>query len=290
MSVSVRDTPNRFASFAEERGDEYLRSETAVAWAAMAGSPHARHIRLRDLALFAEFASAEDARHEVPPRGLFPNKWRRRPPYIYTDDEIGELLRFVGDFGPPGSLRPATYQTIFGLLVATGMRISEALELRVVDVSEDALVIRETKFQKSRWLPVHSTTAAALAVYKGRWRQLADGDAPFFTSGDDRLVHYWQVKEVFLAATRAAGIRPPAGVPSGPRRPARIHDLRHTFAVRALESARRSDGPMDRHMLALATYLGHTFPRYTYWYLESTPQLLTGIADACEALDEERDR
>ncbi len=275
----------RFVQFAEARREVHIHTSTAVAWAATARSVHGRHIRLRELILFAQFARAEDAAHEIPSIGVFPNTWRRRPPHVYSESEISDILRLAGEVEPHGSQRPATYQTLFALLAVTGMRILEALDLRIGDVSDGGLTIRETKFRKSRWLPVHATTNSALSAYRERWRLDAPNEAPLFTSGKGQPIHYWQASRVFLQVTRAAGIRPPAGSFVGPRRDARIHDLRHTFAVRVLETAPTSKGPVDRHMLALSTYLGHTFPRYTYEYLHMTPQLLAGIADACEALD-----
>lgn len=277
---------DRYARFAEARGDTHIKSETAVAWAATARSPHARYLRLRELVLFAHFLRAEDPAHEVPPGGVFPSVWQRRPPHVYSDAEVGDMLRLMGELEPHGSQRPATYVTLFGLLTVTGMRIQEALDLRIADVSAEAIVIRDTKFRKSRWLPLHPTTTSALTRYRDRWRRIAGDDAFFFVSANERSLYYWEVLRVFLAVTRAAGIRLPADAPAGPRRAPRIHDLRHTFAVRALEAAPEGKGAVDRHMLALSTYLGHTFPRYTYGYLHSTPQLLVGIADACEALDD----
>ena len=147
-----------FARFALGRGDTHIVATTAVDWAARTTSEAQRHNRLHTVIRFARFMAAEDSRHEIPPEGLFWGRRQRPMPYIFSDDEIAQLLSAASRLGPPGSLRPQTYSTLFGLLAVTGMRVSEARNLHLHDVTRDGLLIRETKFHKSRLLPLHETT------------------------------------------------------------------------------------------------------------------------------------
>lgn len=271
-----------FLRFAEERADRHVRVETAVAWASTSTSPHARSVRLQELALFARHLRAEDARHEVPPPQVFVFKRHKRLPYIYSDEEVHRLLHAAGKLHwRAGDSMGDTYRILLGLVAATGLRAGEAIHLCMRDVTEQALIIRETKFRKSRRVPVHPTTAAQLAAYVDRWRAAAQPDDPFFVSTSGSRLHRNQVNKVFRRLTDELGLTKPAeeGRYPGPR----IHDLRHTFAVRALESCPAGRDEVRQHMLALSTYLGHASIRNTYWYLHVTPQLMTDIADACEA-------
>lgn len=162
-----------FARFAEARGETHIQMETAVAWAATARAPGARNARLSTLAIFARHLHLEDPGHQVPSASAFPHKQGRRLPHLYSPNEIDVLLQAAGKLSPRGSSRPATYQTLLGLLVVTGMRISEALRLTMADVTDAGLIIRETKFRKSRLLPLHDSARAALDRYRDRWRPLA---------------------------------------------------------------------------------------------------------------------
>ncbi len=275
----------RFAKFAGDHGDSHVRAETAVTWAGQGRSPHARHIRLRDVVRFAEHLRAEDPAHELPSRQVYPYHWIPKPPHIYTDEQVLAILDAAGRLGPLGSSRPATYRTLLALLAVTGMRVGEALRLRISDDDEDGLVVRETKFRKSRLLPLHASTRRALDGYRARWRPLAGPDEPLFVSLRRRELSRCTVDNVFLQLASDLGLRPPAGSRASPSRGPHIHDLRHTFAVRALEACPEGRVAINRHTLALTTYLGHSKVRDTFWYLHSTPQLMTDIADACAALD-----
>lgn len=272
----------RFVRFAEERGDTHVKIDTAVAWAGSARSPHDRHVRLSEIAIFARHIRAEDPRHEVPPPQVFAYKRHKRLPYIYSDEDIRRLLAAAGKrHRRPGDSLGDTYRTLLGLIAATGIRVGEALNLCIRDVSEKVLFIRETKFRKSRIVPVHETTAVELAAYANRWRVVAAPDDPFFVSTVGTKLPKSQVHRVFRKLTDELGLTMSAeeGRHPGPR----IHDLRHTFAVRALESCPEGRAAINQHMLALSTYLGHSSAESTYWYLHVTPQLMSDIADACEA-------
>lgn len=273
-----------FARFAEERGDTHVRVGTAIAWAAQARTPHARHIRMRDLIRFATHLRAEDPAHEVPPSGVHAYKWTPRPPRLFSDEDIAQLLAAAGRLSPAGSSRPATIQTVLALLVVTGMRVGEALRLSMSDLSPEGLRIRDTKFRKSRLLPLHPTTHAALDAYRRRWRPLGGPEDPLFVSTRGRAFSYATIVKLFLCISRDLGLRGARGRPGSASDGPRLHDLRHTFAVRALESCSGGRGAVNRHTLALSTYLGHASLAGTSWYLHATPQLMKDIADACDAL------
>jgi integrase len=170
------------------------------------------------------------------------------------------------------------YTTLIGLIAATGLRIAEALTLHIDDVTADGLVIRETKFQKSRLLPLHETVRRELDKYMTA-RRGGLGDSVLFVSGAGRPLPYNSVRYVFLTLLDRTGLR---GTNAG--RDPRIHDLRHTFAVRSLEQCGHDRMAIARHIVALSTYLGHAHVTDTYWYLQATPVLMGQIAEAGEAL------
>lgn len=267
-----------FARFAVARGDAHIRTSTAVAWAIEAPSPIARHIRLRNVIHLARFLRAEDAAHEVP-SNLFPGRTVRSLPYIYGPEEVARLIEAAGRMPQTYPLRRDVYTTLLGLIAATGLRVSEALDLRFDDLQPNGvLLIRRTKFGKSRLVPLHPTVADALERYLDRRRQLPVMDDHLFLSRKNRRVPYRTVHYTFLLVVQLAGIAPTR------TRPCRIHDLRHTFATRSLEQCSTQRSAVSRHFVALATYLGHTDIIHTYWYLEATPELMTDIATAAEAL------
>lgn len=266
-----------FVRFAQERGEVHVQTQTAITWAALAPSPGQREHRLQTVVRFARSARAEDARHEVPPRGMFGHHRQRHVPFIFTPAEISRLIQAASQLGPAGSLRPHVYSTLFALLAATGLRISEALRLRLADVTPDGLLIQHTKFQKSRLVPLHDTATAALDRYLERRRREGGGDDHVFISLRGQRLPYCLVYDTFRALLDTIRLHPSSGRP----RP-RLHDLRHTFAVRSLEACPDGRDRIGQHMLALSTYLGHTHVADTFWYLESTPQLTADIANACE--------
>jgi integrase/recombinase XerD len=267
-----------FARFATERGQAYVTTPTVIEWATTTASEAQRHTRLMAVRRFAHFMHAEDPRHEIPPDTLFCGRRQRPRPYIFTAADLQDIMDYAHRLGPPGSLRPHTYRTLFGLLAATGMRPSEARALQLHDLTQDGLIIRESKFKKSRLLPLHETTWAALERYLDRRRQVAGCALHLFVSHRGGPLSHTVVADTFHAVVTAAGL---------PREPGRacptLMDLRHTFAVRGLAACPESRDQVGRHMLALTTYMGHAKVASTYWYLESTPELLTDIAQRCEA-------
>ena len=268
-----------FALFAAERGRTHVCVSTAVEWAA-AGNPsaHVRHIRLRDVAHLARFLHAEDPAHEVPsdlPR--IPK--RRLLPYIYAPEEIVQLIGAARRLRESYPLRRQVYATMLGLIAATGLRISEALDLRLSDVLPDGVLqIRCGKFGKSRLLPLHPTVVKALGSYLEQRRRFVVTDDHLFLSPGNRRIHS------VLANYTFRRIRQLAGIASTRARQPRVHDLRHTFATRVLQQCSTQREAVARHFVALSTYMGHTNIANTYWYLEATPELMADIALAAEAL------
>ena len=266
-----------FARWAAECGETHVQTKTATEWAAATRSTWQRERRLRTVAGFARHARAEDPRHEVPPIFVFGRRHVRPRPHVYSSDEMGRLLDAASRLPAIWPLRPQVFTTLFGLLVSTGLRVSEARALRFHDVTRDGLVIRKTKFNKSRLVPLHETATSALGRYlELRRRASSMSDYVFISTKGDRLPRN-TVSQTFLKLMRQTGLRSGPGTP-GPR----IHDLRHTFAVRALEGCPEDGSPVGWRLRALSTYLGHGNPADTCWYLQATPDLRQGIADACE--------
>lgn len=268
-----------YARFAQARGEDVVYAATALDWAGRGPSAGTRHGRLEVVRRFARLMRAEDPRHEVPPAGVFGKQPPRRTPHIYTPQEIRALLKAANALGPPGSSRPRMYVTMLGLIAATGLRISEAIGLRLADITQAGLVIRQTKFRKSRLVPLHPTTRRALDSYIALRATFAGTDASLFLSERRTGLRYATVLSTFITLVGGLGIHPG----TGERRP-RIHDLRHTFAVRSLEQCEGTGEAVARHMLALSTYLGHAHLSDTYWYLQATPRLLADIAEQSESL------
>lgn len=269
-----------FARFATERGETYVSATTALKWATMAPTRGARQRRLGDVVRFARFLRAENAAHEVPVI-LFAERASRPVPYIYTQDELARILEAAGQLRrqKPNPLRQQLYVMLFGLIAATGLRVSEALELRLGDVLVGGVLhIRETKFGKSRLVPLHQTVVAALEGYLDRRRRIAGLDDHLFLSVKGKMLAYSSANCTFRRVLRLANIAPERS-----RRP-RIHDLRHSFATHVLEQCNTERDAVARHFVALATYLGHVDIKHTYWYLQATPALMTDIATAAETL------
>ena len=266
-----------FARFAEKSGEEHVRTATAIKWAELGPSPAQRDARLKTVVRLARHAHLENADHEVPPSGFFGYRKKRRLPFIYSKEHIERLLRAAARLRPPDSLRPHTYTTFFALLAVTGLRLSEGRGLRFEDVTTDGLIIRKTKFQKTRLVPLHETAAAGLDSYIVKRRRLLTTDDHIFVSNNGRSLAQQTVYSTFLRLLKESDL-----LRVGDRRP-RIHDLRHSFAVRALEACPEGRDNAGQHMLALSTYMGHASMKSTYWYLEVTPQLMQDISLASEA-------
>jgi integrase/recombinase XerD len=267
-----------FAAFSDAKGDCHVRSGIAVEWASQARSTRQRARRLGIVIRFARYAHAEDERHEVPAPMLGSENSPRPVPYIFSREDIQGLIQAASQSGYR-TLRRATYSTLFGLLACTGLRLSEAIHLRYSDITADGLVVRCTKFRKSRLVVLHTTARAALERYLTQRRPYAPLDDHVFISLRRKPLLVSGAESAFRSAARKIGLRSERGLP----RPT-IHALRHTFAVRALEACPDDRDRITQHMLALSTYLGHGHVGHTYWYLEATPQLMRDISQRCEHL------
>jgi integrase len=271
---SMRDADRilrSYGRFAQARGDRLVYVATVLAWAGRGRSPERREALVRKVALFARYLHAEDPRHELPAHRVFAaDPFRRPQPFIFTPAQVAALVASARACAPNGE----TLATLLGLLAATGLRISEALSLRLDDLTPDGLRVRETKCHKSRLVPLHPSVEHELAGFLRR-RPAALCDRIFLGIRGGPLPYNF-VKRAFRRLLVSNGIDP-----RGSPRP-RLHCLRHTFAVRALEKS--TSQTVAEHQLALATYLGHATVASTYWYLESTPELLGAIAHDCARL------
>lgn len=271
-----------FCRYAAAHGEARLQVQTVITWAGQAPSPASRRGRLAVVRRFALHMQAEDPGHEVPPALVFGRQQQeRRMPHIYTDAELLRLLTAASELTPHGSLRPTTFVALFSTLAATGLRISEALSLKVDNVTTDGLVILSTKFRKSRLVPLHPTARSGLERYLAVRRRHGAADRAVFVSLRGTQMRYETAVSGFRSAAVTAGLRPDRGA-GGPC----MHDLRHTFAVRSLEQCAHNSADVRRHMVALSTYLGHAHVSDTYWYLQATPMLMHGIARVGEQLFE----
>jgi integrase len=266
-----------FVSFMEKREATTITTKLALAWATLPPDRHASWaLRLSDVRGFARHVANLDPRTEVPPAGMLPGL-KRAKPHVYSDSEINALLAAALALPPEDGLRRWTYHTLFGLIAVTGMRLSEAMGLEHgdVDLAAGVLTLRLTKFGKSRLAPLHPTTCTALRDYVDRrTAHLGSRCGPTFFVAEQggRLLHQY-VHRVFWRLSREIGLRRP-GDRTGPR----VHDFRHTFAIRTLLGWYRNGGDVEKKLPALSTYLGHACVRDTYWYLSACPELMQEAA------------
>lgn len=265
-----------FAASAEAERQPYVSSDIAIAWAGQASSLSQRARRLGAIIRFARYLRAEDERHEVPPAVFGAERPSRRAPYILTAEQIRQLIEAASRSGYR-TLRRATYSTLFSLLACTGLRVSEAIRLRFDDITPDGLLIRDTKFHKSRLVPLHETAQAGLELYLQHRRPYAPLDDHVFVSLRRKPLRLADVESAFHTAVKQAGLPPGA-----PRARPTPYSLRHSFAVRALQTCPDGRDAIGKHMLALSTYLGHSRAAHTYWYLEAVPDLMRDIAERTE--------
>lgn len=267
-----------FAAHSDSAGKSHVCTETAVQWAGLARLVTTRARRLGQVIRLARYLRAEDQRHEVPPAVFGSEKGPRPVPYIFSADNVKRLVQAASELGRRNPFRGQTYSTFFSLLACTGLRVSEAIRLRFGDVTADGLIIRCSKFRKSRLVPLHTTAQIGLERYLQKRRPFAPFDDHVFVSLRRRLLLVGDAETAFRTAAQEIGLKREPGLP----RPT-IHSLRHTFAVRSLENCPDGRDRITKHMLALSTYLGHSKVADTYWYLEATPELMSDIADSCQA-------
>jgi integrase len=273
----------QFAAFLDDRRTEHLTIAHALSWATQPAdaAPVWWAVRLGTARGFARFLSALDPATEVPPVGLLPEPSHRSVPHIYSEEDIDRLLRAAGRLSPEH--RADTYQTWIALLSVTGMRIGEVVRLDCddVDLDQGLLTIRESKFGKSRQIPLHPSTVSALAAYAGRrdQRRPKPKSPSFFTSAIGTRLLRDNLSTVFPRLVREAGLQSP----NRPR-PPRAHDLRHSFAVRCLVRCYREGVDVQRRLPLLSTWLGHVDPGNTYWYLTGVPELLELVAERIDGI------
>lgn len=265
----------KFVFFLQQEGSHFITRDLALRWATQPKDVLPAHWarRLSMVRRFAQHQRAADPRTEVPPQGLLPHHYHRKAPYIYKDEDIKRLIEAAKELPSKKGLRPHTYSTLLGLLAVTGMRVNEAISLhrKDVDLMQGILTVVQTKFRKSRLLPLHPSTHHALQKYEGRRNRLClrPHDANFFLSDYGTRLTGYTVRRTFIKLSRQIGLRGPLDS-HGPR----LHDFRHAFAVRTLLNWYREDIDTERQIPKLATYLGHTHVNDTYWYLSAVPELM----------------
>jgi integrase len=249
--------------------------------------PRAWGQRLRQLRAFTRWLQQFEPRTEVPDDTIFGRRPGRGTPHIYSEQDLERLLAAARGLGPSHGLRGLGYETVFGLLASTGLRVSEALALRVGDVDfvRGVLTVRRSKFGKSRAVPLHATATAALHQYRVR-RDLTGASSaaeePFFIGtrpdrfGKSMSAH--EARRVFAALRRELGWSN-----RGTHHAPRVHDLRHTFVVRRILRWQQQGVDVDQAMLSLSTYVGHASVADTYWYLQAVPELLAVAAQRFES-------
>jgi integrase len=259
--------------YAEQSGHTGpLTSSLAIQWAQepQRCQPSYWALRLAIARRFAQFWLPYDSRTEIPPPACFGPFGQRGTVHIYSPDEVGALLEASTQLGCARSLRAASFRTVVGLLECTGLRIGEALGLcdEDIDWSAEVLTIRHAKGGQTRLVPVHSSTVEALRRYRCLRRKAfgAKAGPRFFVNSRGTPLSYFGVNRAFDHLRRALGWT---------QRPVpRLHDLRHTFAVRTLLAWYRSGEPVDTKFWTLSTYLGHRHLADTYWYLSAVPELM----------------
>jgi len=271
----------QFTAYLDAQGADTVTVEAALAWATLPpnGGSRWHAMRLTVVRGFAAHLHGLDPSHELIPAELLRDRGQRATPYLYSDAEVVALMGAAASLRTP--FRAATYATLIGLLAVAGLRVGEAIRLDRgdLDFREGTLTIRMSKFGKSRLVPLHPTTVTALRRYRGRPdrpRPRIPTAALFSSSAGTRL-RYCVVNRTFLKLVRHAGLRRR----SAACRP-RLHDLRHTFAVRTVLDAYRAGLDVGARLPILSTYLGHVSPAATYWYLSAAPELLAAAGDRLE--------
>lgn len=274
---------SKFIRFLRAERRTFITTELALAWAKQPSDadPSWWASKLSVVRGFSKHVHLIDSRHQVPPRDLLPRSNRRTPPSIYSPEEVARLLRAARELESPRvagrEFRRSTYETLLGLLAATGMRVGEAIRLECSDVdwTHRLLVVRESKFRKSREVVLHDTVAHALRRYARRRDRVhpRPRSPNFFVSLVGTRLIYNNVHNTFARLLRLASIC---------RAKARIHDLRHTFIVQTILRWHQEGVDVDAHMPVLSTYVGHRDPSSTYWYLSATPELMALVSRKIE--------
>lgn len=276
----------RLTSFADAQGVDHVTVDLFLRWKEHFGSANNNtwSARLGIVRIFTTWLQCLDPLNEVPPAGLISGKRHRGRPYIYTEEQIAEIVAEAARLPSSYGLRGWTCSTLFGLIAVTGLRISEAIGLDEMDVdlNEGVLTIRRGKNNTSRFVPISACTASRLGAYRAeRNRLLGASPAPFFLLDEGQRPDDCCIRYNFARVCQSIGLRDRQGYYKHGRGP-RIHDLRHTFAVRTIIDWYRRGLDPDGEMIKLSTYLGHKEPEHTYWYIEAVPELLQLASERAE--------
>ena len=278
LGFRLKDTEGRlrrFAAFMAERAACTITVPLALEWATTPKTtpPAESAARLTAVRCFARYRSAIDPNTDIPPWELLPHRPKRARPYLYTEQEIQALLAAALALPQTVPLRRWTYHALLGLLSVSGLRVSEALNLKRedADLRQGLLTIRATKFGKSRLVPLHASTSEVLTDYLARRDRLLHScpSSYVFVSGRGQRLDSSDVRRTFYRLSRQVGLRGPTDS-RGPR----LHDFRHRFATNTLFQWYRAGEDVERQLPVLSTYLGHVHVSDTYWYLSAYPQLL----------------
>ena len=267
-----------FTRFADREEADHITVDLFLRWKTAFGTANNNTWgrRLGMVRGFASWMKGYDERTEVPPRGLIPVKWQRPRPYIYSNEEVAGLVARAAMLRSRYGLRGWTCSTLFGLIAITGLRINEALKLDDNDVDLDAgvITVKRGKNGKARYAPIAPSAVKRLAAYRAeRLRLVGPMTGAFFRNDDGRRLTDCSARYNFALISQDMGLREAQRFCKHGRGP-RIHDLRHTFAVRTIMDWYRKGLDPDREMIRLTTYLGHIKPDHTYWYIEAVPELL----------------
>lgn len=266
-----------FIAFLETNHRCVITADLALRWAKQPIEAHpgwwAR--KLSTVRVFARHVHLADRRHAIPPRHLLPESTPRSTPALYSPQDVLKVLGAAAELESP--FRGLTHETLIGLLAATGMRVGEAIHLDRDDVDwkHELIVIRHAKFRKSREVVLHASVMRALKRYASKREQFhgkARSPAFFVSLTGTRLI-YNNVHRTFADLVRRTGIE---------RERARLHDLRHTFAVQTLLRWHREGLDVNAWLPRLSTYLGHANPSSTYWYLTASPELMALVGRKLE--------
>jgi integrase/recombinase XerD len=268
----------RFTRFADRECATHIDTALFLRWHATLGEANGmtRAARLTAVRLFAQWLSSFDPAHEPPPRGLLPDTVMRSRPHIYSDAEVASIIAAAKALPSICGLRGLTCSTLFTLIAVTGLRVSEALALDGDDLDADngVLRVRQGKNGKERLLPLDPSTVERLLDYRvERDRLIGRPARPLFVTDKANRLTDCTARYNFAQICQQIGLRSEQQYHRHGRGP-RIHDLRHTFAVRTMIDWYRTGKDPAREMIRLTTYLGHSSPSGTYWYLEAVPELL----------------
>jgi integrase len=268
----------KFIAFVDRRKARHITTELFLAWQAEFGQANQQtwSARLGMVRQFALWLSGINPRNEVPPKGLIPGRYRRARPYIYSEREIVRIVEEAARLPSANGIRALTFAAFFGLIAVTGLRVSEAIALddSDIDLENGVLIVRQGKSGKARIVPLTQSATNRLAAYaEERDRLLSRTPKSFFVSDAGKRPDDCSARYNFATVCQRIGLRPAQKFNKHGRGP-RIHDLRHTFAARTMVNWYRTGKDPEREMIKLTTYLGHSEPAHTYWYIEAVPELL----------------